>query len=169
EIGACRACLRRGNDAVRRGRGRQGLREILSLEFARTRSTIERGIDGQAQVGARSFQIVRDGESASDNRVAIEASRCPGKSKAWLEKLAAVDAAVQRTAGATLTGSQQLAANGIEVVLLIVFFDPRCMGFITQAQSQGEVVRNAPGILSVAGDNTGGLLPPPASEAAPEC
>ena len=120
---------------------------ILGLEFARRRAAVERRIDRQAQVGARSFQIVGDGERAANYRVAVEPSRCPGKSKARLEGLAAIDALVERAAGAAYTGSFQLAGCGIEVVLLIVGLNPWRMRFIAQAESQGQAIGYAPGIL----------------------
>ena len=122
----------------------------MGLEFARRTPAIERWIDGQAQVGTRALKVVRDSERAADDCAATEPSRRPRKTKSRLESLAAVNAMVERTAGASLSGNLQLAGDGIKVVLLIVLFHPRGVGLITQTEGQGEPVRHAPTILPIA-------------------
>ena len=143
----------------------------MRLEFtARGRSTIIGWVQGQAQVGAGSFEVIRDSESATENRVAACPSGCIRETKARLEVLAAIHAVVKRSAVAILARVFNLARLNVVVRLLIVYLNPWSMRFITQPVSEGQVVRYAPGILRKSTNDVGSLFPSgAAAQAAPKC
>ena len=87
-------------------------------------STRERRIDGQAQVGARAFQVIRERVAGADHQFA--AAGCPGDAEARLEIGDAVVLVVERIAllGHVLPGDVLLAGDQVEVRLAVVDFNP---------------------------------------------
>ncbi len=68
-------------------------------------------------------------------------------------------AIIERPAVAILASKLNVAAGEAKVGLPIMYLHPRSVGFITEAQVQGEIVGDAPAILYIT-SKSGGPLPP---------
>ena len=115
---------------------------VQSIDLSRCKRRVLR----QTQVGAGALKIRGDGERAANDGASSKEGRAVRKTNARLEVPSAIEAVVERPAGAILVGKFDRAGRHVVVGLLIVGFNPWSKSLVTQTEIQGKVLVNLPGI-----------------------
>ena len=139
-------------------------------------SFLEGRVHRQAQVRTGAFQVGRNSESAAHHGFSTQTSPASRRNLfeaagLWGRKLR------YKVPGCSFCmwsgqfpdprcaiGSQHFSGRQIEVDLLVIFLHPGRERFVTQAQVEGQVVRDSPVILGVARDRAGSVRPDAASK-----